>query len=113
MTELDLQKIQRMLREEKAQVLQRVLEDDNGRNDDMNPDRDDLAQDYIEMEQDVALQAIDREQLERIDNALARIHEGTYGICMACGEPIPAERLEILPYATLCVRCQAKQERRW
>lgn len=75
-----------------------------------NPDRSDLADEYAERERDVALLAIEQEQLEQIEAALARLDDGTYGICLDCGEPIPPERLEILPYATTCVRCQAKHK---
>jgi RNA polymerase-binding protein DksA len=41
--------------------------------------------------------------LGEIDAALARIEEGTYGLCTSCGKPIGRERLEALPYATLCI----------
>lgn len=41
-----------------------------------------------------------------IDAALARIDAGTYGLCEACGKPIPEARLEVLPEATLCVSCK-------
>jgi DnaK suppressor protein len=53
--------------------------------------------------------------LEQVNAALRRLDEATYGICADCGEPIPIERLEALPYATLCVRCQSTRERarRW
>jgi DnaK suppressor protein len=44
-------------------------------------------------------------RLESVDEALARVDDGTYGICVACGEPIPAERLEVRPTATTCVGC--------
>ncbi|HYX75785.1 MAG TPA: TraR/DksA C4-type zinc finger protein [Gaiellaceae bacterium] len=47
---------------------------------------------------DLATDTIDRE----IDAALKRIDEGTYGTCAAGGEPIEPERLEYLPWATLC-----------
>jgi DnaK suppressor protein len=43
-----------------------------------------------------------------IDHALERIDEGTYGRCVACGEPIPQERLQAVPWAALCVPCSAK-----
>ena len=43
--------------------------------------------------------------LEQVDAALARFEEGTYGVCAACGRPIPAERLEVRPTATTCVGC--------
>ena len=48
--------------------------------------------------------------INAIDDALGRIAEGTYGRCEACGEPIPAARLEMLPYAAMCVGCQAAWE---
>lgn len=41
-----------------------------------------------------------------IDAALARVDGGTYGLCEACGKPIPLARLEVLPEATLCVSCK-------
>lgn len=111
MAELNLQKIRQLLEAEKAEILAHVSGESNGRSDDFNPDRDDLAQDYIAIERGAALLAIEREQLKQINAALARIESGAYGICADCGETIPAERLEILPYATLCVRCQSKQAR--
>ena len=109
---LDLEKIRKKLLLERAEILQNV-HDGSGITLHMNPDRDDLAQDYITLEKDIAIKAIEREQLEQINQALQRIDEGTYGLCNACREPIPSERLEILPYALYCVRCQAQQERRW
>lgn len=75
-----------------------------------NPDRSDLADEYAERERDVALLAIEQDQLQQIEAALARVADGSYGICLDCGEPIPVERLEILPYATTCVRCQSKRK---
>ena len=44
-------------------------------------------------------------RLESVDDALARIEDGTYGICTRCGEPIAAGRLEARPTATTCVGC--------
>lgn len=49
--------------------------------------------------------------LERVNAALARLDSGTYGVCESCGKEISPRRLEALPYATLCVDCQAKMER--
>jgi len=43
-----------------------------------------------------------------INQALERIDSGTYGRCVACGELIPAERLQAVPWAALCVPCSAK-----
>jgi RNA polymerase-binding protein DksA len=49
--------------------------------------------------------------LAEIEAALDRIERGTYGICVVCGRPIGRERLEALPYATLCIDDKRKQER--
>jgi DnaK suppressor protein len=47
--------------------------------------------------------------LEEIDAALLRLDEGTYGLCEDCGEPVPEGRLEIIPYARRCVKCQQRR----
>jgi len=52
-----------------------------------------------------------QERLQEIDDALAHIEEGTYGICERCKQPIPPERLEIMPEARYCVTCQEIIER--
>ena len=49
--------------------------------------------------------------LSEIDAALARIDDGTYGECSVCGRPIGAERLEAVPYATLCIEHKRALER--
>ncbi|MFH9011760.1 TraR/DksA family transcriptional regulator [Streptomyces sp. NPDC017943] len=49
-----------------------------------------------------------RRVLEEIDGAFARVEDGRYGICLGCGDPVPAERLEILPYTPCCVACQRR-----
>ena len=46
-----------------------------------------------------------------IDQALERLDEGKYGRCLACGEPIPQERLQAVPWAALCVPCSAKPQK--
>jgi len=46
--------------------------------------------------------------LGKVEHALDRIDAGKYGNCEVCGKPIPVERLEVLPYATLCVEDAAK-----
>jgi len=47
----------------------------------------------------------EREEIRAIRRALGRIREGTYAECSACGEEIPAQRLEAVPYTSLCVQC--------
>jgi RNA polymerase-binding transcription factor DksA len=43
---------------------------------------------------------------------LDRINQGTYGRCGKCGKEIPQERLEVLPYALMCITCASAQERK-
>lgn len=52
----------------------------------------------------------DAGRLAKIDEALDRLEEGQYGICQECGGAIAAQRLAVMPYAALCVRCQREQE---
>lgn len=44
-----------------------------------------------------------RQRLRRVEAALARIDDGSYGVCDACGKRIPAARLEALPFTTVCI----------
>ena len=53
----------------------------------------------------------DRRFLELIDEALVRIEAGEYGECVHCGEPVQEKRLEAVPWARHCLRCQDLQER--
>ncbi len=71
----------------------------------------DVGTEVFEAEQVIALERNEQELLGRVERALARLDEGTYGQCERCGQEIPFERLEALPYATLCVTCQAEVER--
>ena len=50
--------------------------------------------------------------LQQVDDALARLDNGTYGLCVNCGKEIDAARLTAIPYAPLCLDCQSKRERR-
>ncbi|NUS14881.1 MAG: TraR/DksA family transcriptional regulator [Streptomyces sp.] len=59
----------------------------------------------------VALLGQARERLAALDEAMERLDRGEYGRCEGCGEPIPAERLDILPAATSCARCAAARGR--
>ncbi len=61
----------------------------------------------VERERDLALSAQARAAVDEIDRALAKIEQGTYGICEQCGEPIKKARLKALPYASLCISCKS------
>jgi RNA polymerase-binding transcription factor DksA len=60
--------------------------------------------DHLLSEQRTAM----RQVLKEIDEAFGRVEQGTYGTCLGCRKPIPAERLEILPYTRHCVACRRR-----
>ena len=69
--------------------------------DEHDPEGQTIAYDRAQAQ---ALLGSARRDLDEVDAALARVAEGTYGRCAACGEPIAAERLEARPTARRCIR---------
>jgi DnaK suppressor protein len=53
----------------------------------------------------------DRATLQMINEALERVEDKSYGVCVHCDEPIQAKRLEAVPWALYCLRCQGLQEK--
>jgi RNA polymerase-binding transcription factor DksA len=58
------------------------------------------------------LEGREKQELDEIDAAQARLEAGTFGVCEACAQPIALTRLRALPSARLCARCQGRQETR-
>jgi DnaK suppressor protein len=69
------------------------------------------ASQVFAQQRDLALHDRADHQLRLVDEALARIAAGTFGICPRCGTAIPAERLEALPWAARCIDCQRLADR--
>jgi DnaK suppressor protein len=65
----------------------------------------------LDREIDLTLQENARASLVQIDRALHKLEEGSYGHCDKCGKPIGDGRLDIAPFATLCVDCKRLEER--
>lgn len=61
----------------------------------------------VDRERDLALSAQARAEVVEIDVALDKIDEGRYGVCDRCGKNIPKARLEVIPWAALCVTCKS------
>lgn len=74
------------------------------------PDLGDQA--TAEADQNFILRLREREQklLKKIEEAIERINEGTFGICESCGGDISLKRLKARPVTTLCIECKTKQE---
>jgi DnaK suppressor protein len=108
--QLDLQKIRKTLEAERKELMAKLQPDAEGSARGENPGRGDLAFDYTNRDRETALRSVEEQTLEQVDAALARLDAGTYGVCRNCGQPINPERMEALPYATLCMECTKAQE---
>ncbi len=66
----------------------------------------------IDLLEDTGLAVADirRQELTRMDEALQRLAQGSYGVCEECGVEIDEERLRVSPYTSCCVKCQAGRE---
>jgi DnaK suppressor protein len=74
-------------------------------------DLGDVAVDVVEMQQKQAILIHDQALLQEVDDALARIENGTYGRCIVCGRAIPQKRLEAIPWAARCVKDEEEVEK--
>jgi len=109
-----LKKMREKLLEMRAQLLRSVQSDlHEGREQtkDEGMDTYDIASDARDREINLILNDRDRDKALAIDDALARIEEGTYGVCESCESDIAEARLEALPFTRLCVSCQAEREK--
>ncbi len=75
-------------------------------------DQADMGATSFERDHELIVVNNEREKLAQIDRALARIEDGTYGICESCGNPIGKMRVMAFPRATLCMTCKQREERR-
>jgi DnaK suppressor protein len=75
-------------------------------------DQADAGAKTFQREYDLSLTQNARELLDFTQKALARIDDGSYGVCASCGEPIGKARLKAFPRATLCLTCKQREERR-
>jgi len=75
-------------------------------------DQADLGATSFERDHELTVLSNERDKLAQIERALARIDDGTYGVCESCGNPIGKMRLMAFPRATLCMTCKQREERR-
>ena len=111
----DLKRFKTMLEDSKRQLLQsarKTLSEESSFDTDDLPDEIDLAS--SEYSQSLVFRLRDREKflLAKIDKALKRIDDGSFGICEKCEEEISLKRLEARPVTTLCIRCKEEQEKK-
>jgi RNA polymerase-binding protein DksA len=75
-------------------------------------DQADVGSSSFERDHELTVVNNERDMLAQTDRALARIDDGTYGVCESCGQPIGKMRLMAFPRATLCLSCKQREERR-
>ncbi len=116
LTQKQLRARREELEAERAQLLDQVVELDaeadvnNWREGGFDDDPADAGSASFERETAQSLSNHARRILTQIDDALRRIDNGNYGVCERCGELIEPERLEAVPYATLCIACKRREE---
>src|SRR4051812_27944711 len=119
MSTIDTAEFEQRLRDERGRLEKAIenlrshdgsLEDESGdltNGSDNHPG--DFATETLDRELDEGLAEGDERRLDEIDAALARIEDGSYGLCAADGKPIPLERLRAVPWAARCIDHQREQ----
>jgi DnaK suppressor protein len=109
----DLEKFRKLLTEERIRIVQHAIRmaDRNVTIDsDDVPDIVDLATSDLSLNLNVEIRERERHLLGKIDTALAKIDDGSFGICEDCGESIALGRLDARPVTTLCIKCKEEEE---
>jgi RNA polymerase-binding transcription factor len=114
MDKVQLQKFKESLEAKRTEIIRRAeqtLQQDMSLDTDDFPDEMDLASSEYLQAFTFRLRGREKVFLSKIQKALERIDNGTFGVCEECDEPISIKRLEARPETTLCIRCKEDQER--
>ena len=117
-TDAELAAVREELGEEKKRLLEEIASAEEGladlirdSGDGAGDDQADAGSKTFEREHEMSLANNARDMLEQVEHALARIGDGSYGVCESCGKPIGKFRLQAFPRATLCRSCKEAEER--
>jgi RNA polymerase-binding transcription factor DksA len=105
METVDARKYEKKLQDRLHELNERLGEIEEDLDEPADPDVEERA---TEREGDEVLEELGNTglaEIKMIQSALARIKDGAFGLCVACGEPISKERLEVLPHAPRCKHC--------
>lgn len=114
LTKKELGKFKELLLEKRRAVLERArktLTEDMTLDTNDLPDEMDLAASEYIQSFEFRLRGREKHLLAKIDGAIRKIEDGTFGVCEVCDEPIGKKRLEARPETNLCIRCKEDQER--
>jgi RNA polymerase-binding transcription factor DksA len=120
-TDIDLDHFRELIEEERSRVLEQLRQVDareeagdsgvaGSELSDYDQHPADEATETFLREQDQAIHVGLYNELRQVEAAASKLERGTYGVCDRCGAEIPAERLEVMPFALYCVRCAADLE---
>ena len=117
-TDAELREVREELGREKTRLLEEIATAEEGladlirdSGDGAGDDQADAGSKTFEREHEMSLANNARDMLDQVDHALARIVDGSYGVCESCGKPIGKFRLQAFPRATLCRSCKEAEER--
>jgi DnaK suppressor protein len=114
MNKVQLKKFKTLLTEKRDEIVKKAkqtLEEDMTLDANDLPDEMDLASSEYLQSFTFRLRGREKVFLDKIEKALRKIEEGSFGVCEECGEEISIKRLEARPETTLCIRCKEDQER--
>ena len=114
MKKTDIKRFKKILEEKRQAVIGRAVDtmsEDMTLDSNDLPDEMDLASSEYIQSFTFRLRGRERVFLQKIEKALKKIDEGSFGICDNCEEPINVKRLEARPETELCIRCKEDQER--
>lgn len=114
MNKVQLKKFKTLLTEKRDEIVKKAkqtLEEDMTLDSNDLPDEMDLASSEYLQSFTFRLRGREKVFLDKIEKALRKIEDGSFGTCEECGEEISVKRLEARPETTLCIRCKEDQER--
>ena len=114
MTKKDMEKFRRLLEEKKTSLssdLAKTRSAEEETSDEATQDIADTAVSSYTREFLYSLTDGERSTLLQIDDAIARVDDGSYGLCINCGQPMAEKRLTAVPWAPYCVDCQELAEK--
>jgi len=114
MNKVQLKKFKTLLTEKRDEIVKKAkqtLEEDMSLDANDLPDEMDLASSEYLQSFTFRLRGREKAFLEKIQKALNKIDDGSFGVCEECSEEISVKRLEARPETTLCIRCKEDQER--
>ena len=114
MNKLQMKKFKTLLTEKRDEIVKKAkqtLSEDMMLDANDLPDEMDLASSEYLQSFTFRLRGREKSFLDKIEKALAKIEDGTFGNCEECGEEVTMKRLEARPETSLCIRCKEDQER--